>query len=86
MTCFHLEWNDFKVTVGYESQSPWSNSVCVEAIDMNQIVDNQITVECPTVMRGRYVTFTRNPGGWSIDVATLCEVVVMGRRIISMYE
>ena len=85
MTCFHLEWNDFKVTVGYESQSPWDNPVCVEATDTSQIVDNQITIECTTVMRGRYVTFVRNPGGQNIHAATLCEVVVMGRRIISMY-
>ena len=83
MTCFHLEWIDFKVTVGYESQSPWSNPVCVEAIDINQIVDNQITIQCPTVMRGRYVTFIRI--GPDIHVATLCEVVVMGRRVIRMY-
>ena len=59
--------------------------MCVEATNYTGIVDNQITIECPTVMRGRYVTFIRNPGGQDIDRATLCEVVVMGRRVVSRY-
>ena len=73
------------MTIGDQSKSPWSNPVCVEAIDYTQIVANQITIECTTVMRGQHVTFIRNPGGPEIYAVTLCEVVVVGRRIISMY-
>ena len=75
--------NDFKVTIGDQNQDPWENPVCVETTDYTQIVDNQITIECPTVMRGGYVTFKRNLGGLGIAPASLCEVVVMGRIIIS---
>ena len=74
------------MTVGYESESPWSNPLCVASVDTSQIVDNQISIECTVVMRGRYVMFIRNPGGLEIYTATLCEVVVMGRRIISTYQ
>ena len=71
------------MTIGDQSQSPWSNPVCVETTDYTGIVDNQVPIECTTLMRGRYVTIIRNPEGESIEWTTVCEVVVMGRRIIS---
>ena len=73
------------MTVGNQPEPHSNNPACVDTIDINQIVDNYIIVECPTVMRGGYVTFIRNLGGQDIHAATLCEVAVMGRRIISMY-
>ena len=42
-------------------------------------------VMCSTVMRGRYVTFIRDQNGKNAPTdATLCEVVVMGTRIIGI--
>ena len=77
------ERNDFKITIGFDSEQLEDNPVC---IDRMEPVDNKqrYNITCSTVMRGRYVTFIRDLNGKDPTDATLCEVVVMGTRIIGI--
>ena len=77
------ERNDFNITIGYED---WvrSNPSCIEHLHINDVINNRVDITCPTVMRGRYVGFIRAKNGTKRDAATLCEVVVMGIRIIGI--
>ena len=73
--------NDFKITIGNEAGQLEDNPVCSDRMES---VDNKqkYSITCSTVMRGRYVTFIRDPDGPDPTDATLCEMVVMGTRVI----
>ena len=73
--------NDFNITIGHED-SVKGNPSCIEHLHVDDVIDNRVNVTCPTVMRGRYVGFIRPRNGTKRDAATLCEVVVMGIRVI----
>ena len=76
--------NDFQITIGNASGQPGINPVCFDR--MKWVEGKQrYNITCSTVMRGRYVTFIRDPDSdKSKNHATLCEVVVMGTRIIGI--
>ena len=76
------ERNDFKITIGNDSEQLEDNPVCID--HMEPVANKQrYNITCSTVMRGRYVTFIRDANGINAPTdATLCEVVVVGTRII----
>ena len=75
------ERNDFNITIGHGT-GVRDNPSCIERINPDDVTNNRVDVTCPTVMRGRYVGFFRSKNGTNRFSATLCEVVVMGIRII----
>ena len=72
------------ITIGNEAGQLERNPVCLDR--MKWVEGKQrYNITCSTVMRGRYVTFIRDPDSrYTPTHATLCEVVVMGTRIIGI--
>ena len=78
---FIIERNDFNITIGHQTGVK-ENPSCIEHLHITDVINNHVDVTCPTVMRGRYVGFIRPGNGTDRYAATLCEVVVMGIKII----
>ena len=71
-----------KVSALYPKDS--SAVVCVN-YDSDAIPPSLFTISCPDNTLGRYVYYSRLPGGFDAHHATLCEVIVIGHKQIGKY-